>query len=124
MKLLLVNTKRFLPPDMRKWAQDAKSLEELRNTLLDNARLWFDSMQWKRRSRSSARANKGMGRKTRTATTRRRSQFALGFRRRGFADLDDDAGSTTSPTATMLPTVQLSRSLKIDKKFRLAENYN
>jgi hypothetical protein len=45
MKLLLINTKRHLPIDMRRWAQDATTLEQLRATLVDNSRLWLDDME-------------------------------------------------------------------------------
>ena len=82
MKLLLVNTKRFLPPDMRKWAQDAKSLEELRNTLLDNARLWFDSMEAEEQVFSASQQRPGS--EDKDGNNKTEKPICFGFQKKGF----------------------------------------
>jgi len=58
MKLLLINTKRHLPQEMRRWAQDAKTLEELKTTLVHNTRLWIDDVETEEQVFNATERNK------------------------------------------------------------------
>lgn len=74
MKLLLINTKRHLPQQMRRWAQDAKSLDDLKTTLVHNTRLWLDDVETEEQVFNATERNK----------RKKKDQYCYNFAATGF----------------------------------------
>lgn len=65
---------------MRKWAQDAESLDELRFTLVNNTRLWLDDLEAEEQVFNTKQQNS----EVKSNRKRKRDQYCWNFSNKGF----------------------------------------